>query len=64
MVGIGLISALYTLEYPLLLAVVFAYMPAFYAGLTRVFGIYFNQYSTLKFELIFKIREKLMPCFI
>ena len=40
MVGISLISALYTLEYLLLLAVVFAYMPAFYAGLTRVFGVY------------------------
>ena len=46
MVGIGLISALYALEYLLLLAVVFAYMPAVRAGLTRVFGIYFYQYST------------------
>ena len=64
MVGIGLISALYTLEYLLLLAVVFTYMSAFYAGLTRVFGVYFNQYSTLKFKLIFKICEKFMPCFI
>ena len=35
MVGIGLISALYALEYLLLLAVVFTYMSAFYAGLTR-----------------------------
>ena len=60
MVGIGLISTLYTLEYLLLLAVVFTYMPAFYAGLTRVFGVYFNQYSTLKFELIFKVSEKLI----
>ena len=39
MVGIGLIAALYALEYLLLLAVVFAYMSALRTGLTRVCGL-------------------------
>ena len=51
MVGVGLIATLYALEYLLLLAVVFTYMPAFYAGLTRVFWVYFNLLNIIKEDL-------------